>query len=179
MTPEQQLGVKIREIRTIKRLTLSQLSALAGISVSTLSKIENAKVSSPLAVYAKIASALQIPLGQLFSDDGPVPISVVRKEEWRTYIRVSNYIGKAIAFNKSNKKMEPFVHIYHPKVATPPVFQHNSEELIFVLKGKVEFRYGDTHYVLKPGDCVYFDANVTHSTRALGGTPAKALVVQA
>jgi quercetin dioxygenase-like cupin family protein len=48
-----------------------------------------------------------------------------------------------------------------------------------VLKGEMEFRYGEERFILKQGDCLYFDANIKHSARALGGRTAQALVVEA
>jgi mannose-6-phosphate isomerase-like protein (cupin superfamily) len=143
-----------------------------------LSKIENAKVSSPISVYARIARALEIPLGELFSEQGTAPISFVRKEERKEYAHTSGYTAQSIAFKKSYKRMEPFILIYPPKGAHPRVNQHDNEELLFVIEGELEFRYGETEYVLTRGDCVYFDANIEHSARALGGKIAQVLAVQ-
>ncbi len=179
MSLEKIIGEKINEIRSRRGLTLAQVSEQTKISVAMLSKIENAKASSPISTYARIAKALMIPLGQLFSIDGDVPLSLVRKEERIICTKSVNCIGESIAFKKTNKKMEPFFHIYPPKVAKPPVRQHDNEELIFVIKGKLEFQYDETMYILSPGDCIYFDANKKHSVRALGNETAHALVVNA
>jgi len=176
---EKLLAKKIHEARSQKELTLAQVSERTGISVPMLSKIENAKVSSPVSAYAKIAKALEIPLGKLFSEDGSASISLVRKEERKKYTRSRAYIGESIAFKKSNKKMEPFVHIYPSGFSNPPLYQHDNEEIIYVLEGTLEFRYGETTQVLSPGDCVYFDANIEHTARAIGDETARALVVEA
>lgn len=179
MRVEELLGKKIREARTRWGWTLVQLSGQTKISVAMLSKIEHAKVSSPISVYSKIARALEIPLGQLFSEEEPVSISFVKKEERKQYSRFAGYTGKSIAFKKSNKKMEPFVLSYPPKKNLPPPYQHDNEEFIFVIEGALEFQYDGTQYVLTPGDCIYFDANKRHSARAINGKPAQALVVDA
>jgi transcriptional regulator with XRE-family HTH domain len=178
MRIEEQLGKTIRHTRISKGWTLSDLSKKAKLSVSTLSKIENAQVSSPVAVYANIAAALRLHLGELFYFDKHVPLSFVKKNEWKTVTKVPNYIGKAIAYKKSNKKMEPFINIYHPKIVNPPRYKHENEEFIFVLKGRLEFNYGESKYILNEGDCVYYDARIEHCTVALDNQEGRALVVQ-
>lgn len=175
---EESLAKKIREARSRRGLTLVQFGELTKISTAMLSKIENAKVSSPISTYAKIAKALEIPLGELFADDGNVPISIVKKKERKKYTQFIGYTGEAVAFKKSNKKMEPFVFTYSPRKDHPSPYQHNDEEMIFVLEGVLEFRYGRSKYILHPGDCVYFDANIKHSARALDVNTAQALVVK-
>ena len=52
------IGRRIRELRKIQHLNITKLAKAASISPGLLSKIENAKVSSPIATYAKIATAL-------------------------------------------------------------------------------------------------------------------------
>ena len=134
---------------------------------------------SPISTYARIAKALGIPLGEFFSEEKSISISFVKKQERKQYTQFAGYIGESIAFKKSHKKMEPFVLSYSPKKALPSPYQHDDEELIFVIEGKLEFQYDGTVYILHPGDCVYFDANKKHSARALNGKAAQALVVEA
>lgn len=179
MNLEAFVGEKIHEVRSRRGLTLAQVSELTTISVAMLSKIENAKVSSPISTYARIAKALMVPLGQLIADNADVPISFVKKEERILCTKSANCLGESIAFKKTNKKMEPFFHIYPPKITRPPIRQHDNEELIFAIEGKLEFKYGKITYILSPGDCVYFDANIRHSVRALGNETAQAVVVEA
>jgi transcriptional regulator with XRE-family HTH domain len=176
---EELLAKKVRERRRQRGLTLTQFSEHCKVSVAMLSKIENAKVSPPISTYAKISKVLGVPLGELFSENGTTPVSFVRKKERRRYTRFPGYTGEAVAFRKSNKKMEPFVFTYSPRDGHPSPYQHDNEELIFVLKGSMEFRYGEERFILKQGDCLYFDANIKHSARALGGKSAQALVVEA
>jgi transcriptional regulator with XRE-family HTH domain len=176
---EDLLARKLREERVQRGMTLAQFSEQCKVSVAMLSKIENGKVSPPISTYARISKCLGIPLGRLFAEETATPVSFVRKSERKRYTRFPGYTGEAIAFKKSNKKMEPFVFTYFPRDDHPSPYQHDNEELIFVLKGSLEFRYGDSKVVLKPGDCLYFDANIRHSARALDGKTAQALVVEA
>ena len=58
MQIEVMIGHQIRKFRKARRLKLEELAKASGISKALLSKIENAKVGSPISIYSKIASAL-------------------------------------------------------------------------------------------------------------------------
>jgi transcriptional regulator with XRE-family HTH domain len=176
---EQIIARKLREFRKLRGLTLTEFSRQTNISVASLSKLENAKISPPISIYARIAKVLEIPIGELFSERVVVPISIVKREERRAFTHSGGYAGESIAFKKPNKIMEPFVFTYLPGKNPSAPYQHKNEELIFVIEGELEFRYGRTKYILRTGDCAYLDGSHKHSARALGGKRAQALVVEA
>lgn len=62
------IGSTIREARKTQDLTLKQLARRTGLSVSLLSQIERAESSASISSLYKIASALQIKMGELFGE---------------------------------------------------------------------------------------------------------------
>ena len=56
-------------------------------------------------------------------------------------------------------------------------FSHEGEEFIYLLEGRLEFRTEDQHYLLYPGDSLYFESSIPHAYRALGRRNSKALTV--
>ena len=60
------IGRTIRDARKTQELTLKQLARRTGLSVSLLSQIERAESSASISSLYKIASALQIKMGDLF-----------------------------------------------------------------------------------------------------------------
>jgi two-component system, OmpR family, response regulator len=72
LTPEEELhkviGETIRTYRKDKTLTLKQMARRTGLSVSLLSQIERAESSASISSLYKIASALQLRMGELFGD---------------------------------------------------------------------------------------------------------------
>ena len=174
----KKIGEKIRKIRRKNGLTLKNISEKTGISVPMISKIETAQSSPPISTYANIASALEISLGDLIANDVQKPdISIVRSTE-RPVISRGPYIGSLLAFKKSKKKMEPFIIDYPARKKFPVIYQHENEEMIFVIKGAIEFKYGGETMVLKKGDCVYFNGNIPHGGKALNGRGATAIAIQ-
>ncbi len=68
----KEVGRKIRQLRSSRagpRMTQEQLSERARISISFLSMIERGERSPHLETLAKIASALEVPLAELFQGD--------------------------------------------------------------------------------------------------------------
>ncbi len=62
------IGRIIREGRTRQNLTLKQLARRTGLSVSLLSQIERAESSASISSLFRIASALRMRMGELFTE---------------------------------------------------------------------------------------------------------------
>ncbi len=87
------------------------------------------------------------------------------------------YAWEALANPYPNKHMEPFILSYPSEDALKHSFQHDGEEMLFVLQGKMRFKYGETEYLLDVGDCVYFDSGILHTGEPVGDKPLKTLIV--
>ena len=72
--------------------------------------------------------------------------------------------------------MNPFVFTFPKEISEDVYFEHEGQEFVFVLSGRVNFKVSDQEWVLGPGDSIYFDAPLRHRGHALG-KEAKALVV--
>jgi transcriptional regulator with XRE-family HTH domain len=173
------IGERIRKARLSQNLTLKQLSKRSGLSVSMISKIENTQVFPPLSTYAKIGSCLGLSIGELIVNSAQQSdsISIVRAQE-RGIVSHGLYIGSPLAFRKSDKKMEPFLLSYPVGKKINHLYQHDYEEMIFVLEGCIEFHYSEQVFVLEKGDCAYYDGRSPHAARSLTAEGAQALVVQ-
>jgi len=53
----------------------------------------------------------------------------------------------------------------------------DQEEVIFVIKGKVEQWIGQEMRILGPGDSIYIDADVVHASFNVGDEPASVLAI--
>lgn len=184
---ELRLGPRLCELRAAKGFTQDRLAAETGFTKGYLSKIENSKVIPPIGTLLKIARVLDTDLADLFDagtggqqDEG---ISIVRAGERHAVIRGGSSFGYdyvALADKRHRKRMEPFVMVFPSEVETDVRFEHEGEEFMFILSGKVEFSAvigGRTRrWVLSPGDSAYFDSSIPHRGRSLEGE-SQALVV--
>ncbi|MFO7875884.1 MAG: XRE family transcriptional regulator [Desulfovermiculus sp.] len=182
-----QLGVgeKIRHMRSNKGLGLQQLAEKTGLSKPLISQIENEQVSPPISTLLKIANSLDTDISFFFQDQvREVKTAVVRSNERvispRRQVQGKAKLGytyEALAATKPFKSMEPFLVTFEVKDPEDVIkFSHEGEEFAFVLEGQLEFSSEAETIVLNPGDSLYFDSDQLHGFRAVGDTPAKALI---
>ena len=57
------------------------------------------------------------------------------------------------------------------------ISHHDGEEIIYVLKGKIKMRVGQSFQLLAVGDCVHFDSAIPHVMVSVGSVPASVLMV--
>lgn len=179
------IGKKIRDLRKKLGLVLQDLSDRTGLSKPLLSQIEKEIISPPIATLLKISRALNTNISFFFQDDGAEEkVVLVRRNESK--VMDSRYFGReesgyyyeALAYKKSRKYMEPFlVEFKRKKVEDLSYFSHDGEEFIYLLEGTLEFRTKDRHYILQPGDSLYFDSSIPHAYRSLERKNARALTV--
>ena len=184
MHSEVKVGEKIKELRESMGLTLQEISDKTGFSTAFLSQIENHLISPPLGALMKIANSLDIEIGRLFNQTNKAPFTIVRKDERTPTSRVASkegvrygYSYESLAPDKINRKMEPFLVSLEPDSKKGVPYNHDGEEFLFVLEGKVEIHLGNYTDILEPGDSIYYDSNVPHRVSCAEEKPAKIIAV--
>ncbi|OBJ11857.1 DNA-binding protein [Mycobacterium sp. 1482292.6] len=162
----------LRPVRRQRGLTLEQLARQTGLTKSYLSKIERGQSTPSIAVALKVARALEVDVGRLFSAGAA--------QEKITVDRAGDGDGgryRVLAPSLLGKSMSPFVVRPTEQLAEDPHPEHAGQEFMFVHAGTVELDYGDQTFTLWPGDSAYFDASVSHKIRAVGAESAEVVVV--
>ncbi len=163
----------LRAVRRQRGLTLEALAEQAGLTKSYLSKIERRQSTPSIAVALKVAKALDVDVGRLFSDEAA--------EEKITVDRASSGADgeryRVLASSLLGKSMSPFVVRPTEELADDPHPEHAGQEFVFVHAGTVELDYGDQTIALGTGDSAYFDASVSHKFRVVGAERAEVVVV--
>lgn len=176
------LGDRLRTLRKLRRMTLSDLAAATGFSKSYLSKIERSQKTPPIASLATIAQPLHVDLAYFFQDQtthAHRSWCIVRSAEKRPVVRGGTAFGydySSLAYNLERQHMEPFLFHFPADLENHVYFEHEGEEFLYVLKGSVEFKIGNETVILGAGDSLYFDSRMPHKGRALD-RDAEALTV--
>ncbi len=179
---EAAIGARISEVRERLGMTLEQLSGATGFTKGYLSKIENSHKVPPIGSLSRIAQALKTDITELLRiapRQKRQGFCVVRASERRPVVRGGtafgyDYVG--LADGQSEKKMEPFLFTFPSEIDKHVFFEHEGEEFLFVVSGRVEWQAGSEKLILEVGDSIYFDARLPHRGRSLDGE-ATALVV--
>jgi transcriptional regulator with XRE-family HTH domain len=181
--PEVLLGRAIRARRTAKHMTLEDVAEITDLSVSFLSRVENAKASPSVQALRQIARALDTTAADLLrlpDDEAESSLIIVRSHERRVVARESSDLGytyETVAGVGRNDAVELFIVRFPPDRAASRLFEHEGREFQLVLDGRINFTYGDKVYDLARGDSMYFDSSVSHGSVATGPNEAVVLAV--
>jgi transcriptional regulator with XRE-family HTH domain len=183
------VGSTIRRIRKDKGLSLDALSQLAGITTSTLSRIETGKISATFDRIQEIAAALELGVADLFAtghrQDADLSRRAISRARRRTPVRSAHYEYEALCWEFNDQAIFPVVaRLLHRELEKfGPLVKHSGQEFIYVLKGRA--RIVTEHYeetILETGDALYIDSTMGHAfldaseegeTLILGGATEK------
>lgn len=165
---ESRIGAAIKRRRLEANLTLSDLSTGAGLSSAMLSRIENGMASASLDALERISAAVGVNLSELFreSESRQGSAQLVKKSEQMEVVRVGTKYGhtyRLLSYDRGPRKLfEPFFIELDKKSETFPRFSHPGTEFIYMLQGRMEYRFGEQVYLIEPGDAFTFSGNVVH-----------------
>jgi len=180
---EKRIGEVLKQLRLEANLTLADLSSGSRISSAMLSRIENGMATASLDALERLCVALGIDLSDLFkrTDRKKGTAQLVKRAEQMEVVRVGTKYGytyKLLSYDKGPKKLfDPFFIEMDKKSQSYPRFSHPGTEFIYVLQGRVEYRFGEFTYLLEPGDAFTFSGDVVHGPERLLDDQAKFLSI--
>ena len=166
---------------------MADVSQRTGLPVSTLSKIENGKMSLTYDKLARISAGLEVDIAELFSPraaiaNGGIPSgrrSITRAGQAQA-IETDNYSHLYPASELLNKRFVPIVAELHARslAAFGELIRHDGEEYAFILDGTVEF-HSELYapLILHEGDSIYFDSGMGHAYLAASAGPCRVLSI--
>jgi transcriptional regulator with XRE-family HTH domain len=172
------LGGLLRALRARNGWTLKEMSQRCGIPLSTLSKVENDRLTLTYDKLLQISQRLNIRMSELFAEDSnsPEPPVTARRSIGRIEdaVRVTtpNYDYFYLCPELRRKRMIPVVTRVRAKSIEEfgELVHHSGEEYIHVLEGRAEVH---TEFydpiVLEAGQSVYIDSNMGHAYIAADG----------
>lgn len=186
---EGDLGQSLKGIRKQRGMTLNAASELTGLPVSTLSKIENNKMSLSYDKLLRICTALDVDISELFSGSSTAPKAAAPVPSGRRSINRSG-TGYAIntpsyshlypAADLLNKRSVPIVAEIHARSLDDfgELIRHPGEEFAYVLEGTIDL-FTDLYAPvrLETGDSIYFDSGMGHAYIAVSAGVCKVLSV--
>ena len=166
-------GAAIRRNRLERGLTLSDVASVSDVSVPMLSRIENGQSSASLAILERICAGLGIDLSSLFGDIEQTAGSaqLIKSVDQMEVVRTGTKHGhtyRLLSYHRGPHKIfEPFLIEMNGASEVYPRFQHPGTEFIYMLKGRMEYRFGDRTFLLEPGDAFTFSGTVIHGPEKL------------
>jgi transcriptional regulator with XRE-family HTH domain len=163
-----QVGPRLKRLRSQRGLTLAALSETTGISKSTMSRLETGQRRPSLELLLPLAHAYRVPLDDLVGAPevgDPRVLLKPRRANGRTVVPLTRQPGGIQAWK-----------IIIPKTKTKPDLKaHEGYEWLYVLSGRMRLLLGDHDVVLSPGEVADFDTRVPHWFGSTGEQPVEVL----
>ncbi|NCC34654.1 MAG: XRE family transcriptional regulator [Chloroflexia bacterium] len=177
----QGLGAMLRELRTQRGLSVRTLAAQVGFSPSFISQIEADAASPSIASLEKIASALGVTLGQLFSslEQNAAVRTVLRRGDRASHTSAWSQTTISVLSDASPERSLAAVELViapegmssqHPEA-------HRHDTFALVLSGSLALVTNDGIEILAPGDSAYLPSGMAFAWANQSEYPATVLLV--
>jgi transcriptional regulator with XRE-family HTH domain len=164
------VGARLHGYRTRHRLTLVELAASTGISVSTLSRLESGQRKPTLELLLPLALRYQVPLDELVGAP-PIGDPRVRTEAVRLPYMT------AIPLTREPGGLRAYKLVIPRRSPEPEPRSHEGWEWMYVLSGRLRVVLGPHDIVMRPGEAAEFDTHVPHWFGSADPEPCEVLVL--
>src|SRR5581483_487813 len=173
---ERQIGEQIRELRSIKRLTLQQLAADVGVSVGYMSQIERNRSKLPIGTLRKICDVLGVHMSWFFPSTPAGPPEerafIVRARNRRSLSFTGLGLNEELLSPNLSGPLELLLSTIEPG-ADSGEYSHEGSEAGVVIQGRMELWVSDQYFLLQEGDSFSFKSTERHRCRNPGDVSTK------
>jgi transcriptional regulator with XRE-family HTH domain len=172
------LGTRLKSLRSQQGWTLEQLSKRTKLSEPYLSRLEGGTRQPSLAALITLGQVYNIPLRTLLDPGGEQSSRCAVIRAGTAIPRTSNGLsyrpisGGGTLTNLQAIAIEIPANRHYEKFN-----QHEGEEWLYVLSGRVKLVFESEEHLLDAGDAAHFDARTPHRLAADGKRGAEILLV--
>jgi transcriptional regulator with XRE-family HTH domain len=178
-----EFGKRVKELRIQRNLRLSDVAALTGLAVSTISKVERNQMALTYDRLKQLAEGLGVDFAALLQSGGDTYhkglIAVAETGEFRRQ-ETAQYNYEYLFTDVWGKTMVPIAGTV--KSHSPSDFtnfnSHAGEEFMLVISGEITIYFdGAPPATMKAGESIYFDSGRGHIYTSSSKEDARILVV--
>ncbi len=162
----KEIGLKIREIRKNRGITLNDLAEKVGVTASLISQVERGVAEPSISTLKKLSDSLGVSIFSFFNevkDDLKIDYSPVVKKHERKILHPTQGVTYHLLSKDLKGKIEFLLAFYEKGANTGPMqYTHRGEECALILKGKLQIQVGSSVYVLEKDDSITFRCDMPH-----------------
>jgi transcriptional regulator with XRE-family HTH domain len=163
-----QVGPRLRQLRTERGISLAVLAESTGISTSTLSRLENGQRRASLELLLPLAHAYRVPLDDL--------VGAPEVGDPRVRLKPHRVNGRTVLpLTRQPGGVQAWKIVIPASNSTPRPKSHEGYEWLYVLSGRMRLVLGERDLVLGAGEVAEFDTHVAHWFGSTGDGPAEVL----
>jgi transcriptional regulator with XRE-family HTH domain len=171
---ENDIGERLKSIRTRLDLSQRQLARQSGVANATISQVEAGKLNPTVSMLKKMLDGVPLSLGEFFGDEFEIRDRVFFRADELTEIADGGVSFRQVGANLSNRAIQLIKECYQPGATTGKhAITHEGEECGIILSGRLEVTVGDEVSVLTTGDAYYFKSDQPHQFRNPGNEPCE------
>lgn len=164
-----QVGPRLRAARQAHGWTLDELASRAGMSASTLSRLEAGKRQASLELLLPLTRQLGLRIDDLLPGESGDP---------RVRRAVERRDGMVIApLTLEHAPVKTYKVSYAAAAAAPEPRVHDGYEWLYVLSGRIRLALDGTEHILERGEAAEFDTRLPHSISATADGPAEIISI--
>jgi transcriptional regulator with XRE-family HTH domain len=168
------IAERVKRWREEAGLTLKELAELAGVSASTVHKVENGQVSPTVSVLLRIAHGLQRHPGELVSleEDEPSDYLLIQRSDRICVGNLEQSFVEKAAADLDNPQIDLWKATIHPGARSDHSICHDDGELIILCEsGELTLWLQGEKMTLTVGDSIHCKAWVARRWENRGDVP--------
>jgi len=178
------LGIRIKEFRTKRGLSQTELAKLVGVTPSNISQIESNLIYPSLPALMKMAEVLAVEVNSFFQEKTGLSGRVIFPAEEAVELKLPNLPGDSIQASlltplDLDPKAEPYL-IEIPPMETLPshFFIHKGEEVGYLLSGKLQLKLDKAVHTVRARDVIYLTSEIPSQWENPGPETARLLWIK-
>lgn len=152
-----EIGIRIKDLRIQRRMTLKELAKKTGLTTSFFSQLERDLTSPSVSSLEKIAEALNTKVGYFFEKEEAGELIFIKKGIGKKVLDKGEGVScESFASGILNIKMQPQVFtLARAAELTKEIMYPAGEKFLMVLEGKMEMLCDAEKFRLEEGDSLY------------------------
>ena len=178
------LGLRLKELRTRRGVSQTDLAKQVGVTPSTISQIESNLIYPSLPALLKIAEVLAIEPSSFFQEKSQRQAKFVFPSNEATEIKLPHVpegilAAYALGPESVDAEAEMYLIEFAPKKKLASHFMlYKGREMGYIISGKLQVTVGKSMHKLQAGDTVYLAADMPNQWRNPGPGTAKLLWIK-
>lgn len=172
------VGQRLRSLRAERQISMRALARESGLSANALSMIERGMTSPSVSTLSKLATALQVPITAFFRQEPAREKVVFVKASERLRVPFMRGMIEGLGGEMFAGRVDAFMLTLESGGSSgPSPLIHTGNEMVFCLRGQLEYDVDGARYRLEAGDSLIFSSQLSHRWRNSGTSVVNAVIV--
>ena len=178
------LGMRLKELRTKRGFSQTELAELVGVTPSTISQVESYLIYPSVPALLKMAEVLSVEVNSFFQERADMRNRLIFPAAEAVEVKFPDFPEGSVYANlltpvDFEPKAEPYLIQIPPGKSLPShFFIHKGEEIGYMVSGKLQLKLQKAVYNLRAGDVIYLTSEMPTQWRNPGPSVAKLLWIK-